>query len=270
MKNIKEKGFIILDKPKGLTSQDTVTKVKEKLNVEKAGHAGTLDKEVTGVLIIALNKATKLMPLLDKLDKEYIGKAHLHKDIELKELKETINKKFLGKIRQIPPRKSRVARIEREREIYGFDVTGKKNNYFDFKVHCEKGTYIRKLMDDLGKELNVGCQMTELRRTKQGHFLIAEAVTIEDLNEKNIIKAEKIIKKVSSIIFVDGDAEKKLREGKFIEAKEIKKMKGKFEKNQVIAVFNEKKEVIGLARTFFSSEEIKKQEGFVLKPERIL
>lgn len=264
-----ENGFIILDKPNGLTSQETVTKAKEKLNARKAGHAGTLDKNVTGVLLIGLNNATKLMPLIEALDKEYVGKAHLHKDVELKKLNEIINKKFIGKIKQVPPRKSRVARIERERKIYCFNIIKKENENFEFIIKCEKGTYIRKIMDDLGKEMKVGCQMTELRRTKQGPFSITESVKLENLNENNIIESEKIIERTSAIVFVNNDAENKIKKGKFIEAEDIENIKGKFEKNQIVAIFNDNK-VIALGKTFFNSEEIKKQKGFVMKPERII
>jgi len=104
-------GFIILDKPQGITSFKACEFVKNKLGARKAGHAGTLDPNVTGVLVIALNSSTKLMPLLNKLDKEYEGIAHLHRDIPLKKIQQTIKKHFLGKIKQIPPRKSRVKRL---------------------------------------------------------------------------------------------------------------------------------------------------------------
>ena len=95
-------GFVFVDKPKGLTSFQVCEIVKRKLNAKKAGHAGTLDPNVTGLLIVALGKATKLMPLFLKLDKEYVGLAHLHKDVSLEKLDETIKKDFIGKIKQIP------------------------------------------------------------------------------------------------------------------------------------------------------------------------
>ncbi|MEM4152866.1 MAG: PUA domain-containing protein [Candidatus Pacearchaeota archaeon] len=264
-----EKGFIILDKPSGITSFEACDAVRKKLGAEKAGHAGTLDPNVTGVLLIALNKATKLMPLFEKLDKTYEGKAHLHQDVSLRTLKEIIKNKFLGKIKQVPPKKSRVARVEREREIYEFKVLKKKGKDFWFKVHCEAGTYIRKLIHDLGCELNVGAHMTSLRRIKQGPFNIKQAVELEKLSVRNIIEVEKLIPKVSPIIYVTEGAKEKLRQGKFIIAKEIEKIKGKFEKEQIIAAFY-KDEIVALVKPFFNSEEIRKQKGYVLKPERII
>ncbi|MCX8194096.1 MAG: hypothetical protein N3G19_01915 [Candidatus Pacearchaeota archaeon] len=264
-----QKSFLILEKPQGMTSFEACDAARQKIGAEKAGHAGTLDPNVTGVLLIALNKATKLMPLFERLDKTYEGKAHLHKDVSLKELKETIKKKFLGKIKQVPPKKSRVARIEREREVYEFKILKKKDKDVWFKVHCEAGTYIRKLIHDLGQELKVGAHMAELRRTKQGPFSIKQAVALEKLTEKKVIEAEKLVKKVSPIIFVTKEAREKLRQGKFLFAKDIVKIKGKFDKEQIIAAFYGK-EVIALIKPFFNSREIKKQKSYVLKPERII
>ena len=261
--------MIILDKPAGMTSFQTCNNVRKKLRARKAGHAGTLDPNVTGILLIALNKATKLMPLFEKLDKEYKGKAHLHKDIELKKIKQTIKKKFLGKIKQLPPKKSRVKRQERERTIYEFKIIKKKDKDFLFKVRCEAGTYIRKLIHDLGQELKVGAHMTQLRRIKQGPFLIKEAVNLENLNKDKLIPAENLILRVSPIVYINKEASKKIRQGKFLRAEDINKIKGKFEKGKIIAAFYGS-EVIALVKPFFNSQEIKKQESKVLKPERII
>ena len=261
-----EKGFIILDKPAGMTSFEACDAARRKLNADKAGHAGTLDPMVTGVLMIALESATKLMPLLNGLDKTYEGKAHIHKDVPLNEIKKIIKEKFLGKIKQVPPQKSRVLRVEREREIYEFKIMKQEGKDISYLVHCEKGTYIRKLIDDLGKEIG-GAHMTELRRIKQGPFKISKAVAMEKLSKKDIIPAEKIIEKLSPVVFVSEDAEAKLRQGKFLIASDIKKIKGEFEKEQVIAAFCGK-HVVALVKPFFCSKEIMKSEGFVLKSER--
>ena len=263
------KGIIILDKPKRITSFGACDAVRNKLKIKKVGHAGTLDPNVTGVLIIALNKATKLMPLFNKLDKEYEGIAHLHKDVSLKKLKETIKKKFLGKIKQLPPRKSREKRKERERIIYEFKILKKQNKDFNFRVKCEAGTYIRKLIHDLGEELSCGAHMIQLRRTNQGPFSIKQAVKIEKLTQKHIIAVEKIIPKISSIIFITKKAEEELKQGKFLEAEDLEKINGDFKKEQVVAAFSNKK-VIALIKPFFNSDIIKKQKGKILKPERII
>ncbi len=264
-----KKGIIILDKPAGITSFTACDEARKKAGAKKAGHAGTLDPNVTGVLLITLNNATKLMPLFEKLNKEYEGKAHLHKNISLKKLEKTVKEKFLGKIKQIPPRKSRVKRQEREREIYEIKILKKQDKDFDFRLKCEAGTYIRKLIHDLGQELGCGAHMVRLRRIKQGPFSEKQAIKLEKLNEKNIIKVEKVIPKVSTIIFIKKEAEQKLKQGKFLEAKDIGEIKGDFEKEKIIAVFRDM-EVVALARPFFSSRQIKNKKGYVLKPERII
>jgi len=143
-------------------------------------------------------------------DKVYVGKMLIHKEITEEKLKEAV-KKFVGKINQLPPRISRVKRVVREREVKKFELTNfdSKNKTAEFICEVQAGTYIRKLIDDLGKELGVGAQMTELRRTRAGLFSDKdkEFVKIEDVEKaveeykkgkeeklrKILIPAEKIL-----------------------------------------------------------------------------
>ena len=122
MENKKFLEFAILniDKPAGPTSFNVSDYVRKKLRLRKTSHFGTLDPKVTGVLPVALNRACKLTGLFISHDKEYVGIMRIHKDVEFERIKEIINKKFVGKIKQIPPVKSRVKREEREREIKKF------------------------------------------------------------------------------------------------------------------------------------------------------
>ena len=164
-----EKGYIVIDKDCGPTSHKTVEHVKEILNCEKAGHSGTLDPLVSGVLVVGLQKATRLMEYMLKSDKEYVCLVFIHKPVSDKKLNEVINQ-FIGKIEQLPPIISAVKRQLRTRTIYSIDVLEKKqdNQYVLFKVRCERGTYIRKLCTDIGLKLGVNAQMIELRRIKAG------------------------------------------------------------------------------------------------------
>src|SRR5437867_1053207 len=161
---------IIVDKNAGPTSHDVTDWVKKIFQVSKAGHSGTLDPMVTGVLPVALEDATKAMSVLMGLDKEYVGVMHLHQDLDEKLLKNAVVN-FIGRIKQIPPVKSAVRRAERERTVYYFDVIEKEGKDVLFKVGCEAGTYIRKLCHDIGQFLKIGAHLTELRRTKVGNFL---------------------------------------------------------------------------------------------------
>lgn len=143
---------IIADKHSGPTSHTITDWVKNIFSVKKAGHAGTLDPAVTGVLPIALGNSVKAMPLLMGLNKEYVGVMKLHKDVDENVLQKEIEG-FIGKIMQRPPVKSAVARREREREIFYFDVLEKDGRDVLFKTGVQAGTYIRKLIHDMGRNI---------------------------------------------------------------------------------------------------------------------
>jgi len=190
IKELLEFGIINIDKSSGPTSFDVSNFVRKTLGLRKTSHFGTLDPKVTGVLPIALNRACKLTGFFLGEDKEYVGIMRLHKDIPLEKIKDTIKKKFSGVISQIPPVKSRVKRQRREREIKVFEILEKKGQDILFKVTCQGGTYIRKLIHDLGVELNVGAHMLELRRTKSGIFSEDD----EKYPSINLYDFEKIVK----------------------------------------------------------------------------
>ena len=117
-----------IDKPTDCTSFDVVDKIRRmfsEFGIEKCGHFGTLDTNVSGVLPIAINRACKLSKYFMKSDKEYVGKMKLHSDISKEELETQMNK-FIGKIKQLPPQRSNVKRIVREREITRFEIIKKE------------------------------------------------------------------------------------------------------------------------------------------------
>jgi H/ACA ribonucleoprotein complex subunit 4 len=240
-----EFGILNIDKPSGPTSFNISDFVKKKLNLRKTSHFGTLDPKVTGVLPVALNRACKLTGFFLGEDKEYIGVMRLHEDIELKKIQKIINEKFLGKIKQIPPVKSRVKRQERERQIKKFELLEKDGKDILFKVECQGGTYIRKLIDDLGKELGVGAHMLELRRTRAGIFSendeeFTDLYKLEKADEKElkkiIIPAEEAIKKVFSFVQIKEDNLKQILTGKPIYKKDLMG-NGKFNKEQIVGIF---------------------------------
>jgi H/ACA ribonucleoprotein complex subunit 4 len=119
------------------------------------------------------------MPALQGLDKEYVGIMRLHKDVSRKDL-EAAAKKFIGKIKQMPPVRSAVARKERERTVYKFDILEVEGRDVLFRISCQAGTYVRVVCHQIGKEIG-GANMTELRRTKVGHFSEEKAVRIQDI-----------------------------------------------------------------------------------------
>lgn len=163
-------GILNIDKPSGCTSFDVVNIVRKTLGLDKAGHLGTLDPQVTGVLPIVLGKACKIQEYFMHRDKTYVGVMKLHQKVEKKKLEEEMEK-FLGVINQLPPRISRVKRVIRQRKIMEFKITkfNAEKKEVEFISKVEAGTYIRKLIDDLGKNIG-GAQMISLRRLQAGIF----------------------------------------------------------------------------------------------------
>ena len=196
-----EFSIINIDKPSGPTSFQTSDFIRRKLGLKKTAHFGTLDPKVTGVLPVALNRACKLTGFFLGHDKTYVGTMHINNEVTSKKLQEIINKKFIGKIKQLPPKKSRVKREIREREIKKFELIEQKGKDFLFLAEVQGGTYIRKLIHDLGLEKEIGgAHMTELRRIRAGIF---------KENDKNFVNLYEFEKAVEEF---EKGKEEKLRE----------------------------------------------------------
>ncbi|MDD1738400.1 MAG: RNA-guided pseudouridylation complex pseudouridine synthase subunit Cbf5, partial [Methanothrix sp.] len=162
-------GAINLDKTSGPTSHEVAAWVKRILEVDKAGHSGTLDPKVTGILPVLLGDATRIMETLLLAGKEYICLMRLHKPVPKKQIME-VCQEFMGPIFQKPPLKSSVVKELRIRTIYYLDVLEIEEQHVLMRVGCEAGTYIRKLCFDIGLALGCGANMEELRRTRAGPF----------------------------------------------------------------------------------------------------
>lgn len=216
----KTNGIIVIDKPKDYTSRDIVNIVSKNFHTKKVGHTGTLDPIATGVLVVCVNKATKLVELLSSLDKEYVA------DFEFGTLTDTLDstgkiisdehiriekddmikvlKNMIGKYEQVVPIYSAVKINGRKLyeyarnneqvvlpihnvEIYDLELISISNEndktYAKIRCHVSKGTYIRSLGNDIAKHFNTNAIMTNLRRTTQGKFLIDCAIKLEELNE---------------------------------------------------------------------------------------
>jgi tRNA pseudouridine55 synthase len=239
---------INLNKPKDISSQKAVTKVKQIFAAKKAGHAGTLDPMATGVLLICLNGATKIARFLSDLDKEYSVRLKLGERTDtydstgriiekkswclLKEshIYEAVNK-FRGSIKQTPPMYSAikidgqrlyklarmgmdVKRPERTINIYKIDIMYFNPPFLNLKISCSKGTYIRTLCDDIGKALGSGAHMVSLERTRIGNFSIEDSSSMEELISKKDAwhSIDSAISHLSEII-LDEDAYYKARNG---------------------------------------------------------
>ncbi len=173
-------GVVIIDKPRGPTSHQVSAWVRKILNINRTGHAGTLDPKVTGVLPVALNRATKLINYLHYQPKEYVGVLRLHGEVEDSELARVFEE-FQGEIYQIPPVRSAVARRLRKRKVYALELLDREGTLVLFRSRVESGTYIRSLCRDMGDALCVGGQMEDLRRVSTAHFTEHDAVSLTDL-----------------------------------------------------------------------------------------
>jgi len=208
-------------------------------------------------LPIALNRACKLTGYFIGQDKEYVGIMRIHKDIPLNKIKKAIKEKFSGRILQMPPVKSRVKRQEREREVKLFELLEKDGKDILFHVLVQGGTYIRKLISDLGDYMKIGAHMLELRRTRAcifkeddenypsvNLFEFEKAVSdYKDGNEKPLMKIiipAEIISEFHPSVEVKETSLEKLFTGKPILFDDLKK-ETKFEKNEIVSVFCENK-----------------------------
>ena len=208
-------GFIIIDKPAGITSHDVVSRVRRILGTRKVGHTGTLDPFATGVLPIAVNDGTKAIPFLDEGFKCYdalmrLGVVTDTLDMTGKVLREadcsavdrssleTAMTRFTGVISQVPPMFSAikrdgqplyklarqgqdVERAARRVEIRSLELLSFAPPFVELRVRCSRGTYIRSLADDIGADLGCGAALQELRRTASGPFDISTALSLEAL-----------------------------------------------------------------------------------------
>ncbi len=240
-------GILLINKPIGITSRDVVNQLTKKFNTKKIGHTGTLDPFASGVMIVTINKGTKISSYLENLNKEYIAEVVLGVStdtldldgeiIEKKEVNLPIDKhalldiisKYIGDIKQVPPmysalkvngeplyKKARrgevVERKERDVTIFNIDLLSITNERFMIKVNCSKGTYIRTLGVDISNDLGYGGHLSMLTRTRVGKYELSSCKNIDDISEKDIIPISNALDHMSTKI-VYGFLETKVRNG---------------------------------------------------------
>jgi len=282
IKELLEFGIINIDKPSGPTSFDTSDFVKKSLNSRKTSHFGTLDPKVTGVLPVALNRACKLTGFFLGEDKEYVGIMRFHEPLSLQKIKKAIEKEFKGIITQLPPVKSRVKRQYREREIKTFELIEQENQDILFRVVCQGGTYIRKLVHDLGESLKVGAHMLELRRVRAGIFeendkrypsvnLFDFEKAVEEYGKGNekllreIIIPGEIVSELFPTIQVKEKYVEKMLHGSPLFLEYLKKEIERPTKLETICAFSGEK-FIGIYKTEEEKEKVFAKPLFVLQP----
>jgi len=180
-------GIIIIDKPRGPSSHQVTAWVRDMLQMS-AGHSGTLDPGVSGVLAVMIGNAVRLAPILLNQEKEYVCCMRLHQDVPREHLEEILGE-FRGRIYQRPPRKSAVARRLRIRTIIELELLDLQGRRVLLRVRCDAGTYIRSLCHHIGLALGTGAHMEELRRTRSGPFAETAAHSLQELRDA-LIRAQ--------------------------------------------------------------------------------
>lgn len=240
-------GLLIIDKPQKMTSHDVVNVVRKTLHTKKVGHAGTLDPDATGVLVVCVNKATKALQFLSAESKEYIatlalgeatdtydasGKVTEKKEFTGYDHLDEVIKQFTGDLMQVPPmysaikvhgkklyeyaREGKSVEVEpRKVHIDEIEVLCEENNLITMRVACSKGTYIRSLCHDMAQALGYPGHMSALRRIRSGDFKIADAITLDDLQagKFKIMPLEEAFRSFDAIVL---DDENIARNGKLI------------------------------------------------------
>ncbi|WP_028951085.1 tRNA pseudouridine(55) synthase TruB [Sulfurihydrogenibium subterraneum] len=279
-------GILLIDKPKFITSNDLVIKVKKHLN-EKVGHTGILDYAASGLMVLTVGKATKFTQFFQGLDKQYIAEGKLGEitdtydsqgkviqskpvNITHQQLIEVINS-FIGEYDQLPPPYS-AKKIQGKRayqlakkginpelkpvrvKIYNIQILEINLPYFKIKVDCSSGTYIRSLIKDIGDKLNTGAYMSDLIRTKIGEFKLEDALKLQEILDK---KDFKLIPLKEALYFFEEIQLTPQLERAFKHGQKIKldaDLKGMFK------VVNQEGQLLGLGKI---------EEG-ILKPEIVL
>ena len=232
---------------------------------------------------MALGRATRIVQTLLTAGKEYVAIMHLHKNVEEEKLRETIKKHFIGKIQQIPPLKSSVKRQLRTRSVYYLNILEIEDKDVLFKVGTEAGTYIRKLIHDIGQKLKIGAHMAELRRTKAGPFDESTSFTLHELanayhfwkeenNEKFLRKViqpvENGVKHLPKVWVFDTTVES-ISHGIDLKVPGISKLNDNIKKEDVLAILTLKDELICLGTAKMNSKEMLGEKGIAVKTEKV-
>jgi H/ACA ribonucleoprotein complex subunit 4 len=284
IKELLESGVVLIDKPSGPTSHQVSAWVKDILGIKKAGHGGTLDPRVTGLLPVTLGRATNAVRAIHIGGKEYVGIMRFHSDVPSEKVQEIFTE-FTGKIYQTPPVRSAVKRERRIREIYYLELLEMQKRLALFKVGCESGTYIRTLCHDIGDALGTGAHMLELRRTKVGSFSEDEAVTLHDLTDafvywkedeseehlrRAILPVERLFAHLPKIVVKDSAVDA-VCHGANLAIPGILELDSEIKKGDMVALFTSKGEGVALGKALMTSEDIfDLKEGIAAKTERVL
>jgi H/ACA ribonucleoprotein complex subunit 4 len=280
-------GLILIDKPDGPTSHEVVAWVKRILKIDKAGHSGTLDPAATGLLPIGLGEGTKAISVLLLGPKEYYALARMHTSIAEDKLVSVIGQ-FTGDIYQRPPQRSSVRRATRVRKIYHFEMVDRYDRLVLLQVICQSGTYIRKIIYDVGEVLGPGATMVELRRTRVSNFFerehdftklhdLTDAFEMYKQKNDDDTKLRKLIKPIELCLegirgaVVRDTAVDALCHGAQLAVPGVIALPKGLAKNELVGIYTLKGEIVGLAEALMTKEEVEDNiKGVAFSMKRII
>ena len=277
-------GVVVLDKPAGPTSHQVAAWARDLLGLERAGHGGTLDPGVTGILPVTLEQATKAVGALLHSSKEYVCFMKLHRDVREEKVRSVLAD-FEDEIFQVPPVRSAVKRQQRSRRIFWLKVLEVAGRDVLFSLSCEAGTYIRTLCNDVGEVLGTGAHMQELRRTRTARFTEKEAVTLHDLKDAYVFwkedgdeaplraavrPMESLLEHLPAVVVRDGAVDA-VCHGARLAVPGVVALDSGIAKGDRVVVLSAKGEGVALGRSELGSDEMMElNQGIAVVPDRIL
>jgi H/ACA ribonucleoprotein complex subunit 4 len=275
--------IVCIDKPKGPTSHQVSAYVQEILELNKSGHGGTLDPKVTGLLPVAIGKATRIVQALQNAGKEYVCLMHVHQLIPEDKIR-TVCDSFIGTITQLPPVKSAVKRQLRERNVYYLEILEIDGQDVLFVVGTQAGTYIRKLCHDLGVKLGVGAHMAELRRSKAGPFREDSLSTLQELSDayffyksegnekllrKVLLPLERGVDHLGKIYVLDSSVDT-ICHGASLAVPGVAKLDSNINQGDMVAIMTLRKELIAIGISRMTSNDmLSKESGLAVSLEAV-
>jgi H/ACA ribonucleoprotein complex subunit 4 len=276
--------MFIADKPQGPTSHQVSAWVRDLVGAEKAGHAGTLDPRVTGVLPIAFNEATRALDALLVGDKEYVGVLEFHQDVPEEKVR-AMARRFVGPIYQTPPVRSAVKREMRVRTIHELELLECAGRLWLFRTRCESGTYVRTLANDMGEALGVGGHLADLRRTRTAKFTEAMAHPLTDLRDALVFHREngddvgirrlvhpmeRLLEHLPRIVVKDTAADA-ICHGANLHEPGISSMDARIKKGELVALLTAKGEGVALGTSMLTASQVDSmRQGVAADTKRVL
>ncbi|MDI1496194.1 MAG: tRNA pseudouridine synthase [Cenarchaeum symbiont of Oopsacas minuta] len=284
-KQLLDNGIVLLDKPPGPTSHEVVAWTKRMLDLPKIGHSGTLDPQVSGVLPLGLGNATKALGVLLFGTKEYVGIGRFH-SMPSHQVLESLKNTFTGEIYQKPPQRSSVLRRTRIRTIYEIEIMEQKDSLVLMRTVCESGTYIRKLIYDMGEVMGSGASMIELRRTRVAQFgeemglvtmhALSNAYAVWKENDDDsklrsmIHPVEDALGEIKSVIIRDSAVDA-LCHGAQLAIPGVLQIPRDLEKGDFVAIYTQKGEAVALANAIMDKDTISEgAKGHAFETRRII